>query len=343
MIASVTTRDRVRGASSIRGPSVLAAVVGLLVARGARADPLPALEVQRSPAAYDCPDARTLAAGVEAKMKRPALDPSSAGPPAFTVQIDRTTKGYSATVLASGRLRSIADDGASCAGLADALEITLAILLDEEAPQPPTGPPPRPAGPPPAKPAIWLFSPNELPPPDPVPLAPPRIQFVARALATTGLTWPAAFGFDLRVLDHLGKRWSLAASLLDVPSRGERRLGGSVEVGLLAATAGPCVRAVGRRENVGVDLCAALDLGALTGVGVNFRTNATHVKTWGAAEADASLGGSIVGPLLWSVRVGGVVPFVRETFLIQGGGTTAGFVAAPVGGVAGAGLGLTIW
>ena len=192
-------------------------------------------------------------------MKRPALDPSPSGPAAFSVQIERGNKGYSATVRASGRLRSIADDGASCAGLADALEITLAILLDEEAP----APPPRPVGPPPAKPAIWLFSPNELPPPDPVPQAPPRAQFVSRALVTDGLTWPGAFGFDVRVFGRFGKRWSLAASLLDVPSRGERRVSGTVDVGLLAASAGPCVRAFGRRESVGLDLCAALDLGAL--------------------------------------------------------------------------------
>jgi hypothetical protein len=323
--------------------AAFAGFVVLLVAGAASAAPLPGLEVRRSATANDCPDAASLARGVEAKMKRPALDPSPTQEPAFTVQMDRGDKGYSAEVQSRGRLRFIEDDGATCVGLAKAIEITLALLLDEDSVEPAPPTPPAVTAPPPKKPAIWLFSPNELPPPDPVPPTPPRLQVVAHVVGTEGLTWPGSVGFDVRALAHFGKRWSLAASFLGLPSHAEKRLGGSVELTLLAGSLGPCVRAAGKRDGIGLDFCGSLDLGTLTGVGADFELNTRQVKLWGAADVDFSVGGPIAGPLLWSIRGGGVLPFVRETFLVQGGGTTPGFAAAPVGGLAGAGLGLTIW
>jgi hypothetical protein len=123
----------------------LALVAG---AAPARAEPLPHLAVHRTADVGDCPDAATLAAAVAKQMKRPAVEPvaeirrttgpsgaaATAGVAGLDVQLYRSAEGYTAVITAAGKTRTIADRGATCAGLGDALAITLAILLDTEGP-----------------------------------------------------------------------------------------------------------------------------------------------------------------------------------------------------------------
>jgi hypothetical protein len=314
----------------------------------ALAAPLPEITVKRTPAAADCPTAAGLAAAVEAKMRRPALEPTESEEAPFAVQIDRNKKGYFARLQARGRLREIEDDGETCAGLEDALAITLAILLDAEAPRPPPPAEPELAPPsvvrvaPPPPPPSAPPTPNELPPPDPIPAKPPNLQLVGHLMITDGLTWPGALAFDVRGLLHLGRTWSLAVTFLDVPDSKKGTSGGFASVELVAASVGLCARALGKPIGPTLRLCGSGDLGTLTGIGSGFPVNDKQVKPWGAVELDANVVGPIVGPVLWTVRAGGLVPFSRETFAIQGISAPA-FTAAPVGGFAGAGVGATIW
>jgi hypothetical protein len=127
----------------------LGAAIALAVsAAPARAEPLPHLAVHRTTDVSDCPDAAALAYAVAKQMKRPAVEPdaeiprgggsSGAASPAVVagldVQLYRSAEGYTAVIAAAGKTRTIADRGATCAGLGDALAITLAILLDTEGP-----------------------------------------------------------------------------------------------------------------------------------------------------------------------------------------------------------------
>lgn len=160
---------------------------------------LPRLSVHRTADSLDCPDAWTLAGLVARHMKRPALEPldearaplpphaRGGGPQSsLDVQIYRSEEGYTAVVQTEvaatspqaprgSRLkaRQLSDRGATCAGLAAALSITMAILLDTEVPLPP--PPPEPL----AAPDLGLApasaaSPASSSPSSPRPAAPDR-------------------------------------------------------------------------------------------------------------------------------------------------------------------------
>jgi hypothetical protein len=147
--------------------------------------PLPRLVVARAPAASDCPDAAALAAEVARRMGRPALDPIGIeGMPGLDVRFERQGDAYAAVVVVRGRERRLADPGPGCAGLADALALTLAILLDRDAP-PPLPPPP------PLRPL-----PPSVPPPAPRPpeAAPrePRLGVALEGAFTYGLLGAAA-------------------------------------------------------------------------------------------------------------------------------------------------------
>ncbi len=138
-------------------------------------------------------------------MKRPALrprkDPGGSGKerPSLDVQIYRSEAGYTAVVQTGEKTRQISDKGATCRGLADAMAITLAILLDTEVPPPEPEPPPPAATTPEPKPTEAKPASDEKPKPAPAPAptaltppftAPPRaFRVVAGAGATvaTGL------------------------------------------------------------------------------------------------------------------------------------------------------------
>ena len=128
------------------------AALTLLAPRAAKAEPaLPDVVVHRTDDAAECPDSAALAARVDRHMKRPALRPRKdpAGPgqerPSLDVQIYRSEAGYTAVVQTGEKTRQISDKGDTCRGLADAMAITLAILLDTEVPPPPLTPEPTPS------------------------------------------------------------------------------------------------------------------------------------------------------------------------------------------------------
>lgn len=174
----------------LRAPPAEAQEAPRAAARNASPLRLPRLLVHRTDDTADCPDASALAGLVARHMKRPALEPagdarSSSAPsargaaplPSVDVQIYRSEEGYTAVVQtevaatanvppsgARTKTRQLSDKGSTCAGLAAALSITLAILLDTEVPPPP--PPPSPE-PPPALDRAESASPG---PPEPPPL-----------------------------------------------------------------------------------------------------------------------------------------------------------------------------
>jgi hypothetical protein len=155
----------------LRGPPAEAQEASRAAARKASPLRLPRLVVHRTDDTADCPDASALAGLVARHMKRPALEPlddarSSLAPsvrgaaplPSVDVQIYRSEEGYTAVVqtevaamaeaapsAARIKTRQLSDKGSTCAGLAAALSITLAILLDTEIPPPPSSPEPPPA------------------------------------------------------------------------------------------------------------------------------------------------------------------------------------------------------
>lgn len=126
--------------SGIRASSYasLVAVAAILLApRTARAD----VRVERSEGADSCPDSASFAARIRVNESR--SDESLAR---STVHFERTPKGYRSSVVTSdGMRRSLADDAASCDGIAEAtLAVKLALDLSV-APAPAPAPEPEPA------------------------------------------------------------------------------------------------------------------------------------------------------------------------------------------------------
>ena len=117
--------------------SALAALSG-----EARADETTPLRVVRANRAESCPDGATFAARVNAHMRREAVAAevaraADAGGHGYTVRFERRAKGFRAALRENanaGHARTITDLGSDCTGLADAVAVTLAIVLDDGMP-----------------------------------------------------------------------------------------------------------------------------------------------------------------------------------------------------------------
>ncbi|AUX24179.1 hypothetical protein SOCEGT47_047160 [Sorangium cellulosum] len=355
---------------------------GSLRAAQAEGRPRPRLVVHREPEASDCPDAPSLAVAVERMMQRPALDPVSAPvsddgvPPELEVRIHRDGPRYTAVLQAGGRARRLSSEQApTCDELADALALTIAILLDSEpAPMPELAPPP-PAPPPPAPPPP-APPPPAPPPPAPLPapvapvqratpapapsrVAPPRWDLEAElgAAQTVGML----DAFRAAVLADVSLRrgvWSAGLGAVWLPQRGITFLSGVAITQLAATTLRGCVTVAGRRDGPRLSTCAASLLGAVHGAGEGFPVNREEAVPWFAVGGAALAEGPLHGPLGWSARATLLVPVTRARFTVERGDRTGSgempatdapgtsdvvLDSAPVGLLVGVGARLSIW
>ena len=303
----------------------------------APAAPRPRLLVQRSPEASDCPDAEALAARVAGHMGRPALD-TTASPTLssiYDVQIFRTPEGYTAIVRTSGKAgpgaRQLTDPGDTCAGLTDALGLTLAILLDSEAPKPRSAPDAPARADAAAAAAGERYS---------------RFALTFGGAATAGLVGaasPAIGGdFEIGAGSRLGLRvggmWLPPVSL-EVPDTAS----GRIEVSLAAARAGVCVFVLPPIEGeLTVAGCAQAALGAIHAEASGFPTNGDASPPWAALGASAFLRGTIAPPLGFSVEAALYAPLTRQGFDIA---HLPGTEVEPsaIGGAVGAAVRLSVW
>jgi hypothetical protein len=358
----------------------LAAASALAIAapRRARAEaPLPDLLVHRTDDTADCPDAAALAARVDRHMKRPALRPRTdattpgSDRPSLDVQIYRSEAGYTAVVQTGEKTRQITDKGATCRGLADAMAITLAILLDTEVPPPP----PEPAAPP-EPPKAAVIAPR-LPPmplvgaeptraPEPAPpapieafTAPPRTFRVvagAGATAATGLLTRLALGSTGHIGLGIGRVFSVEAGFLVLPTQTVPYSG---KVKGAAATATPtidldltsaifrlCATARVLTEDTRAGLCAGALIGTIRGEGHGFVTNTSATDPWIAGNLGAILEQTLFWRLSLVTRASVYVPVLRRSFTVDNVDATSdpqAFSPASVGAGLDAELRLSIW
>lgn len=310
MPSPLSPRSRVIGALSLATAAALAA---------ARADaaPLPRLVVHRAPAAADCPDAPTLAAAVERLMQRPALDAASEDRLAsvYEVQILRAEDGYTSIIQAGGRTRQISDAGETCAELSEALALTLAILLDSDAPRP--LPPVMPSPAPPV--ALAPILPQPARPPARPP-APPRrrwdVSIEVGAAQTLGVLTPASWALEGEVSLRL-RAGSIGLGALWLPARTIDAAPGTVDVWLAAATARACAAVVGELEGPRLSLCAQPMIGAIHGEGTGYTPDRAGSSVWAALGATGLAEGPLAGPLGWSARAALIVPLTLQEFTVD--------------------------
>lgn len=348
------------------------AALTLLAPRAAKAEPaLPDVVVHRTDDAADCPDSAALAARVDRHMKRPALRPRKdpAGPgqerPSLDVQIYRSEAGYTAVVQTGEKTRQISDKGDTCRGLADAMAITLAILLDTEVPPPPLTPEPTPsAAPPRPLPAM----PRVEAAPEPAPAQPARTQpfaapprtfrVVAGAGATvaTGLLTQLSLGGTGYVGLGIGRIFSVEAGFLALPTQTIPYAGKvkgaatnatpTVDIELTSALLRLCATARIVTDATRAGLCAGALVGTVRGAGRGFVVNQTVTDPWAAGNLGAILEQTLFWRLSLVTRASVYVPILRRSFTvdnIEAGSDPVAFSPASVGAGLDAELRLSIW
>lgn len=286
-------------------------------AREARADtPRPSLVVTRSSGAEDCPDAAGVMTRSMAIMRLNPFELPPGVAPDTWVQVEflRELSGYRAVISARGRrhgLRSIDDIGPHCASLADAVAITLVMLLDPEVTRPHTEPVPA-ASPPRA-------------PPDRAPVRappPPRVRFGAEAsggaalgVLANGVPFLEA-GATLRV-----DRWLLlgVGGGFVFPDRASTP-SGSVALdlwyGYLRATA-----RIFESAATQLALFAGPSTGSLGGEGVDYALHPDQRLWWIAAVLGLELRGALSSSFSWTGRIFALLPLRRDEFYVIDAGT----------------------
>jgi hypothetical protein len=279
-------------------PSGLLALLSwFLLANGQAADAPLAFDLSREPGAERCPDHETLTTQLQ---KRLAQTGAARLPVAdkVTVAIKRTRDGYLATVWAlglEGGTRSLLDPTDDCAGLAEAVVLTLSMIADGQ-PMPPAKAPP--------------------PPPEPVIERP--LEVGAGALASTGMLGAASLGPTLELLWHPWPHLAAGLSALWMPSRAFDNGPGSTDFTLAAGLARLCGGILPYGGRIFPAICAELGAGGLRGQGQGYVDARSVWVPWLAAGG--SLGAQVRVHRLVSLfgRVGYLASLRNERFKVGG-------------------------
>ena len=297
-------------------PSALA-LAAALAALPAPAAPLGAeLSVVRAPEAGDCPSSGELQAAIERIVQRPVVSASGERLVA-DVRFQRGESGFAALVRLEGAKqgeRRLTDTGGSCAPLAQAVAVTLALLVDlgpePPAPSPVRSPKPGSHG------DLWICSGGGLG------------LSAAPALALGGgaaVSWA---------------RWSLRGSGGTVLPREAELAPGSVRVGLARGELVLC-RALTGGPRAQLDACAGGSAGWLSGHGQGYPVSMNAGLVWAAAEAAVRIGGVLGGHWVWGVEGQLLAPFRRYTFSVENAGVA--YRSSPVAGLLQLQLGARLW
>jgi hypothetical protein len=313
--------------------TVAALVASTLPAAVARAEAATAvLRVDRSADASVCEDAADLAVRINRIAARDAIVQGAPAPVTLDVSFAKSGGKLRARVAVSGAShgeRELDDDGPDCGALAEAVAVSVALLLDE-APTSPRAPEPR-------RPS----KPSKVPPSRP-PL--PHMMLDIAALESVGVVGPGTIGLFGGVEVRVTRYLTLGAGALGILDDTERFGAGNLRVDLVAVRAPACFAVQAADRSVGAELCGYPALGTMIGSGEGFVENHTVTQPWFAMGASAIGTGPIVGPLAFTGRVDLLVPIVRPSFVVEdlGGAPTretgVAFETPPVGVAAGFGL-----
>jgi len=276
------------------------------------------LVVARAEGSQDCPDAAALAEQVRRIAGAKVISAELAEAPFETwvqVTITRNFSGYGALISTSGARhgsRTLEDVGPTCASLADAIAVTLAIILDPHA----NGPVPKKSecAPVPAQPTE-----SKLEPP-------------TKPLHSQSFFLDANAGATVNVLDHavpflagdvgfrLTPAWSLSLGGGYVFSDTTASPGGEVELSLAYADLGACGRGFGRSDDVHLDWCLAAMLGSLRGSGRGYAAGFSRSAFWLAAAVGPQVSFPFTPSLSCVLTGEAVLPLSRNGFEVEYGG-----------------------
>lgn len=246
-----------------------------------------------------CPDHGTLATLVSRRLAQTSASPRVPVADKVAITIRRSEDGYIATVSAlgiEGGTRSLLDPTEDCAGLAEALALTLSMIADGQ-PVPPLKAPALPRPPPP----------TERP-----------LELGAGAFGSTGILGAASVGMTLDLLWHPWPRMAAGLSALWIPSRDFANGPGTTSFTVVAGLARLCVGPLPFGSRAFPLLCGEMGAGGLHGVGEGYVDSRSVWVPW--LTAGASLGTELRVYRLVSLfaRVGYLFSMRNERFKIGG-------------------------
>ena len=232
--------------------------------------PAIAFDLTRGPGAEWCPDRDTLAAQVARRLSQTG---SSARVPVadqVSIVIKRTRDGHVATVSAlglEGGIRNLVDTSEDCAGLAEALVLTLSMIADGR-----PLPPPRvlEVPPPPRRERPWELG--------------------ASAVVSTGILGTPSLGMGLDVVWHPWPRIATGLSALWMPSRSFDKDNGATSFTVVAGLARVCGGILPFGGRVFPALCGEAGAGGLRGAGERYDGATSVWVPWLVAGGSLDLG-----------------------------------------------------
>lgn len=327
-----------------RAVAAALAALGSLSASALGAPLTATISVEASSEASDCPDREQLTREVEQILHRSLGSTADSGPVLeVSVRFSRARDGYTALVRSLGPKpgeRELRDRGASCAALAEAASVAIALLLDKELAEPPTEPAPSPATAP-AAPTTPIAS-KPMAAEGAAPSLPSQRHFELRPSfelgASTGLgSAPAAMG-TLGLGVRLERALTLDLLVAAESTRSTEFAAGSVRTSLLLVALRGCYR---WGNTVAVGPCLTLARGWLTGEGVGYAAAQSAELRWLGAGAGVVAEGPVWGRLSWLVTGTLWLPLQRSSFSLENGGTA--WESSRLAGTLGAGLAFALW
>ena len=288
------------------------------------------LTVEREEAAADCPDE----AGLEkATLALGTLPGAPKAPLNVEIAFRRAGVSYVAELRTSGSaegVREVTKEGDTCAPLAEAVTVVLAVLFDLRPRE--THVEPAPAAPPPAP-------PPPAPPAPPPQAAPPErsgprgsIGMLLSGGAGYGLLGTAVVGsLSGAVRPRLG-HFELALGGLWAPHRTVDYEPGRVVLSIAAGRLDACAwlrTETTRRPDLG--LCAGFLAGRLRAEGRDFLTTDTANDAWFAVEAGVHGRWPLTPNVALQLGISLVVPTRAQEFTVANAGTA--FESSPVAGL----------
>ncbi len=253
-------------------------LASLFVSEVSAATPhIPVIEVTHDGSAQDCPDTGGMVSRVNGVTGQASVRAAGGVPAKLTLRVTLSASGagYTAEIVAQGSRsgrRRIADIGADCGGLAEALAVTLAIIVDDEKARPADGP-------------ATAVLPLKRTAPTALPKPVPSTHLHVGLAGSVGLLEPAAAGFAAGGMLDFGPAL-VGVNGFYLPRRSSSLGGGEVEVSLLAAGVSGCWKALA--EPALVAICGQLHVGQLAGEAFGFSRNDSESRPWIAPGLGAS-------------------------------------------------------
>lgn len=262
------------------------------------------LHVDRTPSAYDCPDAAALA---EASAAHGTVPTTPAEPLRLEVHFRRGADGYVALIEATGRkrgTRELESPATTCGALAETVSVVLAILTDLIPPSP--------------------DSPVLVPAPAPAP--PQRPPAPHDPSFAVGPDFGVAYGLVGNVATAtvaLSARARYDAAELELSAWGsgadfEPIAPGYVSLRLYAGTAQGCWW-IGREQRATLGGCAGIGVGSLHGAGRGYDHDGDSSALWAAALAGVAAELRIRPHWACRFALSVVVPFGSDMFAVAPG------------------------